>query len=68
MLPEVNKFGLALEFCANETRPALQRLFAGLRGKSCALLPRGSDRLRLELKELLSTRTLDETEAKYGTE
>lgn len=65
-LPEVNKFGLALDFCGPGTRAALERAVGCLRAKGCAKLPRGSDRMQRELKELLAPRALDATVAKYG--
>lgn len=65
MLPEVNKFDLALEFAAADTPSVLRRLFGCFRAKGCAKLPRGSERVQRELKELLAPRALDATAAKY---
>ncbi|KAJ1625451.1 hypothetical protein T492DRAFT_1039769 [Pavlovales sp. CCMP2436] len=65
MLPEVNKYELALEFCADGTREAAGEIIASLRSKGLAKLPRGSEWLQQELRELLSGRALDETAAKY---
>ncbi|KAG8463709.1 hypothetical protein KFE25_003982 [Diacronema lutheri] len=64
-LPEVNKFGLAREFCDERTHAALGRIFARLRARGCGKLPRGSDRLQRELKELLAHGALDEVAVKY---
>lgn len=65
MLPEVNKFELALEFRAPETHDALLRIVRALRASGCERLPRGSERLARELRELLSPRALDEVASKF---
>mmetsp|Transcript_9346 Transcript_9346/g.25446 ORF Transcript_9346/g.25446 Transcript_9346/m.25446 type:complete len:269 (+) Transcript_9346:18-824(+) len=65
MLPEINRFSLALEFMVEETREALGRLFAGLRNPACGNLPLASEFEKKDLADLVSTQSLDALEAKF---
>lgn len=68
MLPEVNRFELALEFASEQTRASLAALAVALRDKRCAKLGHSSERLAAEMRELLRPRALADCFGRFGVE